>query len=169
MKRMILAMLLMNTLNLSAQVFLDRQKQSVTAQQDSIVVSFAKCKQEQASYLRCGFLPTSTNGPTRCADRWRTWRTAEWRDSCQSTLSASAPLSTPSDAPDYYTTSICSTMRWQAERFTPSWKFESYAENSTSLWPTSVWNPPTTVGDNNMRTTIWSDWQVQKSTAARLS
>ena len=75
MKRMILAMLLMNTLNLSAQVFLDRQKQSVTAQLDSIVVSFAKCKQEQASYLRCGqYCQVDDSDPTSAKSIMQTFR-----------------------------------------------------------------------------------------------
>ena len=75
MKRMILAMLLMNTLNLSAQVFLDRQNQSVTAQQDSIVVSFAKCKQEQASYLRCGqYCQVDDSDPTSTKFIMQTFR-----------------------------------------------------------------------------------------------
>ena len=75
MKRMILAMLLMNTLNLSAQVFLDRQKQSVTAQQDSIVVSFAKCKQEQESYLRCGqYCQVDDSDPTSTKFIMQTFR-----------------------------------------------------------------------------------------------
>ena len=76
MKRMILAMLLMNTLNLSAQVFLDRQKQSVTAQQDSIVASFvAKCKQEQASYLRCGqYCQVDDSDPTSAKSIMQTFR-----------------------------------------------------------------------------------------------
>ena len=76
MKRMILAMLLMNTLNLSAQVFLDRQKQSVMAQQDSIVASFvAKCKQEQASYLRCGqYCQVDDSDPTSTKFIMQTFR-----------------------------------------------------------------------------------------------
>lgn len=76
MKRMILAMLLMNTLNLSAQVFLDRQKQSVMAQQNLIVASFvAKCKQEQASYLRCGqYCQVDDSDPTSAKSIMQTFR-----------------------------------------------------------------------------------------------
>lgn len=55
MKRMLWTWLLMTTLNLSAQTLFNRQKLSMTAQQDSIIASFVtKCKKEQAMYLRYG-------------------------------------------------------------------------------------------------------------------
>lgn len=55
MKRMLLMLLLLDSLNLTAQDLFNHQKNGLTAQQDSIVASFvAKCKQEQNVYLRCG-------------------------------------------------------------------------------------------------------------------
>lgn len=55
MKRLLLMLLLVDSLNLTAQDLFNHQKNGLTAQQDSIVASFvAKCKQEQNVYLCCG-------------------------------------------------------------------------------------------------------------------
>ena len=48
MKRMLLMLLLVDSLNLTAQDLFNHQKNGLTAQQDSIVASFvAKCKQSK--------------------------------------------------------------------------------------------------------------------------
>ena len=55
MKKMLFMLLLVDSLNLTAQDLFNHQKNGLTAQQDSIVASFvAECKQEQIAYLRCG-------------------------------------------------------------------------------------------------------------------
>ena len=57
MKRMLLMLLLVDSLNLTAQDLFNHQKNGLTAQQDSIVASFvAKCKQEQNVRARAGLV-----------------------------------------------------------------------------------------------------------------